>query len=77
MFNFFAREMIFSNVCDVTSPCELFEEIIVCWVKPYSLAKYENALWKVIKSVSHPDKSVLIFESSKSNFLMYISALDW
>ena len=77
MFNSLAREIIFSNVFGVTSPCESIEEIIVCWVKPYSSEKYENASWKVMKSVLHPDNSVLIFVSSKFNSWLYIAALDW
>ena len=43
MFNFLAVEIIFSNVFAVASPCGSFDEIIVCWFRLYSSAKYENA----------------------------------
>ncbi len=77
IFNSLDVEIISSNVFAVASPWGEFDEMIVCWFRLYSSAKYENASWKATKSRVQLDNSLRIFESSKSNCLMYVAALDW
>ena len=77
MFKFFEVVITFSNVFAVVSPCRPFDEIIVCWLRSYSSAKYENASWKETKSWVQSDNSFWIFESSESNSLIYFAAFDW
>ena len=75
IFNSLDVEIISSNVLAVASPWGEFDEMIVCWFRLYSSAKYENASWKATKSWLQSDNSLRIFKSRNSNSSMYLLRL--